>query len=142
MKNDEQAIRELIATFNTAWQSGRLDIAAPLLDPEVVFVAPGLEQELVGREACLVSLEDYGKHAQTLVFDPEPAHIRIWGDTCNAIFTYAIVYQVGQAIHQEQGQEVWTLRKTDGKWVLVWRALVAYGPREKGSRSGVQASEA
>lgn len=132
-EEDHKAIESVISRFNAGWQSGHLEIVRALMAEEVVFVAPGLGQEIKGREACLLTLQDYAKHAQTLVFDPDQPRIHIWGDTANLIFSYSIVYQVKEKMFQEEGKEVWTLIREAGKWVIAWRALVEYGPRETGS---------
>jgi hypothetical protein len=118
-------ILRLIDEFNHGWTSGKPETLAPLLHDEVVFVAPDLKTRIRGKLACIDTIREYGKNAETLLFQVKDKDIQVWGSGAVVSLDYYIEYQMNQEHYKEKGKEFWTLTRENKTWQLVWRAMVS-----------------
>ena len=119
-----QEIEKIIEQFNTGWTEGDLTILTPILHEKVVFMAPDLQTEFVGRESCLQTIKDYINQAETKSFEVKDKKIHIWEDTATATIEYTVSYEMNDQFYREEGKEAWTLVNQNGSWLLVWRAMI------------------
>ena len=105
--------------------SGDLEKTGDLLSENVVFLAPDLKTEIKGRANCLQSFREYLEMAKTKSFEIRDEKIHVWDNTATVVLVYDVEYELSGQNHIEKGTEFWTLRNQNGKWELVWRALVS-----------------
>lgn len=122
MKN---SIEHLIEAFNNGWTQGNFEAVEALLHESVIFVAPDLSTEIVGKDACLATIRSYTEQADTLRFEVEKQKIRVWQYTASVTIDYCIEYLMQGKNHQEKGKEFWTLSKENNHWKIVWRVMVS-----------------
>lgn len=119
-----QEIETFIKQFNDSWTKGTFDRLTHLLDNETIFVASDLESEITGKDRCIQTIRDYAHHAETKRFDVTHKKINIWNETAMVVLDYYVEYEMNNQLYKEKGKEFWTLNKQEGKWKLVWRAMV------------------
>lgn len=119
----DQALQSLIDEFNKAWQSQAFDKVNSLLHPQVVFVTPA-GKEILGREACVNTFQEFMTYTNLLSFEAKPADIHSWGMTATIRYVYQIEYDVEGEKFQEGGIDVWVMQQEASGWQIVWRALL------------------
>ncbi len=120
----DNQIEYLIDSFNIGWTQGNLQDIATIMDENVVFVAPDLQTEIIGKTACLKTIEDYVNSATTLEFKVTDKQVYSWNGTAMIRMEYFIEYQMNNEHYKEFGKEFWTLNKLNDTWKLVWRVMV------------------
>jgi uncharacterized protein (TIGR02246 family) len=115
---DEQAIRELVATWLRASQAGDTSTVLSLMAEDVVFLVPGHppvrgRSEFAAGQAALQQLDVEG-HS-------EIEEIRILGDWAYVWTTLSMVVtpRSGGAPVRRTGPTLSILQKRDGRWVIV-----------------------
>ena len=119
-----ESIEHLIEAFNTGWTRGDFNAVESVLHENVIFIAPDLATEIVGKEACLETIKAYTSNANTLSFEVEKQKINVWHQTANISMNYNIEYFMNGKKYREKGKEFWTLSKENNAWKIVWRATV------------------
>jgi uncharacterized protein (TIGR02246 family) len=119
MNADEQAIRELIATWLRATHDGEVDTVLELMAPDVVFLMAG-QPPMVGKDTFAQGLRkvlaDHAIDSHSTVDEVE-----VSGDMayCRTSLTINITSKHGQLPLQRTGHTLSILRKgADGKWRL------------------------
>jgi uncharacterized protein (TIGR02246 family) len=117
MQNDEQAIRDLVATWMKATLAGDLSQVLQLMADDVVFLTPG--REPFGR----TEFEATFKAMQSQIrIEPksEIQEIRVSGGLAYCWNKLSVtVTPLGGAPKQRNGHVLSVLRKTpDGRWVI------------------------
>ena len=123
-RNDKRQIEHLITLFNQNSLGGKAELLSDILHADVVFVAPDLQNKLIGKVACLQSIVDYQSQARTLEFEVEKRDITIWDTTANVMMTYRVKYEYQEKIWYERGQESWILTQDEHQWKICWRAVL------------------
>lgn len=118
MKSDEQAIRDLIATWLQASKQHNNEAVLALMADDVVFLQPG-QEPIRGRAAFAKMQEklaniDIQSHADI-------QEIRIFGDWayCWNHLTVTITLQDGAKAVTRAGPVLSVLNRRDGHWVIV-----------------------
>jgi uncharacterized protein (TIGR02246 family) len=118
MANDEQAIRDLIATWMRATLAGDLSEVLKLMADDVVFLTPG--REPFGRREFAAAFE--GMQSQVRIDGKsEIREVRVSGDIayCWSKLTMHVTSLAGGEVRQRQGYALSVLRKeSDGSWVI------------------------
>lgn len=117
MDGDEQAIRQLIATWLSASKAGDTEKVLSLMADDVVFLVPG-QQPMRGKSAFAAgqkALKDFSLEASS-----EIQEIRVFEDWAYAWtrLTVVITPRAGGAAVKRAGNTLSILRKQDGKWAL------------------------
>ncbi|WP_142784692.1 nuclear transport factor 2 family protein [Changchengzhania lutea] len=120
----EEQIELFVDSFNTAWTQGNVKDINLLVDEDVIFVAPDLKTEIIGRKACIQTIRDYTKNAITKVFEIKDKQIHVWDRTATVSIDYYMEYQMNNKLYKENAKEFWTLIQKNNTWLLVWRAMV------------------
>jgi len=121
----DKSIEHLIEKFNNGWTQGDFESLASLLHENVVFIAPDLITEIIGKEACLQTIKEYVDNADTRHFVVEEQRVHVWQQTANISIKYSIEYLMEGKNYKESGKEFWTMIQEQNQWKLVWRAMVA-----------------
>lgn len=123
MTDEQRQIWHLIRESNRAWMEGALHELADLFDEGAVLVAPGLKGRVEGRDAIVRSYESYIHHARTDAFEELEHGIDVFGDLAVATYRFSVRYTLSgeDKARDETGQEVLVLRRSAGRWKIVWR---------------------
>jgi len=118
VQNDEQAIRELVATWLRASQAGDTQTVLGLMAEDVVFLVPG-HPPMRGRAAFAAGqegLRDFDVEGRS-----EIQEIEVFGDWAYVWTTLSIVVtpKRGGLAVRRSGPTLSILRKQQGKWVIV-----------------------
>ena len=117
--SDEQQIRDLIITWHRATASGDLETILTLMDPDVVFLIPGVEP-MRGRNTFATG---FRKATEQFRIEPrsEVQEILICADLayCWNYLHVTMVPLHGGMPNRRSGNTLTLLRKnSDGKWVV------------------------
>jgi ketosteroid isomerase-like protein len=125
---DESAVRDQLARINDAWQHLRGDAMTSALGPclanEVVMRGPGFALAGKGREAAVQGFVDFTTQAQVKAFTAEDPTIDVAGDTAIAQYQWQMTYVLAGQEYTEQGHDLFVFCRTEGNWLVVWRALL------------------
>jgi uncharacterized protein (TIGR02246 family) len=117
VQNDEQAIRELVATWLRASQAGDTQTVLGLMAEDVVFLVPG-HPPMRGKAAFAAGQE--GLRDLDIEGRSEIQEIEVFGDWAYVWTTLSIVVTPkhrGAAVRRS-GPTLSILRKEHGKWVV------------------------
>jgi len=121
-RDDE--IWELIDRVNDAWLGGRPSETAELFATDSQLVAPGLSTVITGRDAIVQTYIDTVAAITTDRFEVTDRMLSITDDTAVATYSYEISYRMGDSQHDERGQEILVLCRTDHTWKAIWRTQI------------------
>ena len=118
MHDDEQAIRELVATWLRASRSGDTETVLGLMAEDVVFLVPG-HPPMRGRTAFAAG--QAGLRDLDIDGRSEIQEIRVLGDWAYVwtTLTITVTPKSGGAAVTRSGATLSILQKRDGKWVIV-----------------------
>jgi len=117
MNSDEQAIRDVIATWLRATREGDVDTVLTLMTPDVVFLAPG-QPPMQGREIFADSMRK-AQHANAVEAVSEIAEIEVCGNLayCRTRLSVTVTSRHGNTPTLRSGHTLSILRREqDGKW--------------------------
>jgi len=118
MHPDEQAIRDLVATWDRASRAGDVDALGPLMAEDVVYLVAG-QPPMRGRETFL-ALARSMQGGGTVEASGEIEEIRLMDDWAYAIRNLRVaVTHAGAATARLAGPVLSIFRREpDGRWVL------------------------
>ena len=119
MENDEQEIRQLVATWMSATKAGDVETVLSLMSDDVVFLVPG---QAVMRKADFAAAAQGKPGQESPQFDgtSEIQEIKVLGDWALMWTNLTVVVTPpggGQSMTRA-GYTLSILKKQDGKWVL------------------------
>jgi uncharacterized protein (TIGR02246 family) len=123
-----QPIRAVLAALTKAWRTGRTQDIAALLHPAVVFVLPDFKGRVEGPKACVATFEEFLSAALVLRYEEEAPTVDVFGDTAVATFRWEMAWEMGGQRSEDKGHDVYVLLRTEGRWLIAWRTLVAVAP--------------
>ena len=100
MKHDKAL--EVVRKFCDASVFGDMEAVSETLHKKVIFLAPDLSSTLVGKEACMHSINQYHKEAKTLEFDIKDLIISQDHRDLITKVTYEVKYNYQGQLHHEQ----------------------------------------
>jgi uncharacterized protein (TIGR02246 family) len=117
MANDEQAIRDLVATWCRATEAGDLDAILPLMADDIVFLTPG--QAPFGKREFAAGFGQSAGQAQVKV-QADVQEVRVSGDLAYAWLKLAVTVTptAGGASMKLGGHTLGIYRREGGRWVL------------------------
>lgn len=129
--SESDHIWQLVRTINQAWLQGKAERMAEVLHPAAVFVHANFAGRVEGREACVKSYADFSSQSKVHHFQEFDPHVDVTGDTAVATYRFQIKYDMGGKTFDEAGQDVLIFNRQDGRWQVVWRAIVPLPTSEK-----------
>jgi uncharacterized protein (TIGR02246 family) len=121
-------IRAVLAALTKAWRTGRTQDIAALLHPAVVFVLPDFKGRAEGPKACVATFEEFLSAALVLRYEEEAPRVDVFGDTAVATFQWEMAWEMGGQRSEDRGHDIYVLVRTEGRWLIAWRTLVAAPP--------------
>ena len=115
---------ETVRSVNREWLGYDMEALRVLCHPDVVIVAPGFGRRSEGRQASLSSYEGFISMATVKHFKEADPTIDLCEDT--AVVTYALEIEadVNGQPYTEKGRELHVLKRTDDRWLSIWRMVV------------------
>lgn len=141
MQNDEQAIRDLVATWLSASKAGDAEKVLSLMAEDVVFLVPG-QPPMRGKAAFAASQE--GLKEVDLEATSEIQEIRVFGEWAYLWTKLSVVmtHKKGGTPIKRAGNTLSILKKEAGAWVIFRDAnLLATVPAERSAFSGLLGSD-
>ena len=115
---------ETVRSVNRAWLGYDMEALRSLCHPDVVIVAPGFGRRSVGRQASLSSYEGFISMATVSHFAETEPTVDLCDDTAVVTYRLEIAADVDGRPYAEQGRELHVLKRTDGRWLSIWRMVV------------------
>ena len=117
MRNDEEAIRELVATWMTATQAGDADAVLDLMSDDAVFLVSG--QAPFGKTAFAAVMQAQAGTQMQFDGHSEIREVQVFGDWAFAWAKLAVtVTSAGQPPTARAGHTLSIFHKRDGRWRL------------------------
>lgn len=119
MQSDEQQIRQLVATWAAATESGDVDTILGLISDDVVFLVPG-RTPMRKEEFASAMQSQTQKSAPKINISSEIQEIQLAGDWAfmwTKLFVKASPPDGTEPV-ERAGHTLTILRKTDGQWLL------------------------
>ncbi len=123
-----QPIQAVLAALTKAWRTGRTQDIAALLHPAVVFVLPEFKGRAEGPKACVATFEEFLSAALVLRYEEEAPKVDVFGDTAVATFQWEMAWEMGGQRSEDRGHDIYVLVRTEGRWLIAWRTLLAAAP--------------
>lgn len=120
---DAPILAETIDAINRSWLNGQYSDLAPFLHDDVVFVAPGLEDSIRGRELCVQSYRDFVEATHVNSFETGTPDIQLWGNTAVAACPFSIRYEMDGRSILETGTDLLVFARDGAAWRVVWRTV-------------------
>lgn len=119
MQSDEEQIRQLIATWMAATQSGDVDAVLALMSEDVVFLVPGQPPMRKSDYAALAKAQA-GQAAPKIVGTSDIQEIKVLGDWAFmwTKLSVAVTTPDGSPPITRAGHTLSVLKKENGKWLL------------------------
>ncbi|MGO9831244.1 MAG: YybH family protein [Myxococcaceae bacterium] len=122
------SIQAVLAALTKAWRTGRTKDIAALLHPSVVFVRPGFAGRAEGRAACVATYDEFLSSALVLRYEETEPSVDLFGDTAVASFRWEMAWETGGQRSEESGHDLYVLVRSEGRWLIAWRTLLASPP--------------
>jgi uncharacterized protein (TIGR02246 family) len=119
MQNDEEEIRNLVATWISASQAGDSATVLSLMTDDVVFLTPG-QPPMIGKPSFAAASTAHSEQPFQLSVASDIQEIQIVGDWAfmwTKLSVIASPTTSGQAI-KRAGHTLSILKKQNGKWLL------------------------
>jgi hypothetical protein len=124
----EAEIRAVIDRLNRAWLEGTIEdlpaVLGEVFHRAIVIRGGDLEAHGVGKEACIQSYIDFLESADIHRCVIEPAEIDVAGETAMAIHGWEMTYEIEGQTYTEHGSDILALARSDGRWLITWRAML------------------
>ena len=118
MQNDEQAIRELVATWMSATKAGDTQTVLGLMTDDIVFLVPG-QPPMDKRTFAAAARAQSGPQQLDIDGKSEIQEIKVCGDWAYMWTKLKIVVTPpGGATMTRAGHTLSILKKQNGKWLL------------------------
>lgn len=118
MQSDEQAIRELVATWMSATKTGDTQMVLNLMTDDVVFLVPG-QPPMDKRTFAAAATAQSGPQQLDIDGKSEIQEIKVFGDWAYMWTKLTVVVTPpGGAAMTRAGHTLSILKKQNGKWLL------------------------
>lgn len=125
---DQLAIRDLLAQLNHAWVHKRADALTAALNPcfadDVIMRGQGFQLVGRGRGFVVQSYHDFVTQAEVKNFSLDELEIDVITETAVAQYKWTMTYVLSGNEYTEHGHDVFALAKGDGRWQIIWRAML------------------
>lgn len=123
-RDDHEEIRRLLSKINEAWLRGHTQELNNCFHDDVVVKGPEFQEMARGREACVRSYEDFIRLATVREFKAPQPVVDVFGSMAVAVGPWEISYTTSDKDYHESGHDLMILTREEGKWQVVWRAVL------------------
>jgi uncharacterized protein DUF4440 len=122
--NSREQVSALLRKINEAWLAARSDELSACFREDAAICGPDFKVTSRGRQACVKSYEDFVRQAVVREFKASDSAIDLWGSTAVAVCEWQIAYRMNSQDYCESGHDVYVLTHEEGRWRVVWRAVL------------------
>jgi uncharacterized protein (TIGR02246 family) len=127
LSSSEGEVARVVRDVNRAWLDGDLAGLRWHFHKYVTFVAPNCVRVGSGIDACVRSYEDFSSQAEVTEFEIKNIQVDLFENTAVATSEYRIGYEMKGEKQREEGSEILVLSRDSGRWLVVWRMILAPG---------------
>jgi hypothetical protein len=120
----QHEVWQVLQEINDSWVQGRPEDLERHFHPDVVFVAPGFQQRLEGRAACVDSFRDFCSTATVHDYRTANPSVDVVTETAVATYAFEIEYGLGSESFSEAGRDMWVFVRDQDRWLAIWRTIV------------------
>jgi uncharacterized protein (TIGR02246 family) len=120
----ETEVRQLLADLLAAWSTGRFDDLHRVFRDDVVFVLPGFEQSISGRQAAVASYADFMHRVRMIECREDVLSVSHWDAAATAVTRWHLIWDTAGRRFDERGHDIYTLVRSPIGWHVTWRAIV------------------
>ena len=126
MTESQTEVWSVVRESNRARIAGATHELAALLDAEAIFVEPSTSRRSEGREAVVRAADDERHHTRIESFEELEHTVDVFGDFAMVTYRYEMRARPAaeEQEREESGQDVVALRRTGGKWRVLWKTSV------------------
>lgn len=92
--------------------------------PDVIIAPPGDRDRIIGREAVVKSFRHYTEQAIHNRFDELDLRVDVTATVAVAVLRFSIRYEIGGAIYEETGRDIFVMAPSEGSWRIIWRTQI------------------
>jgi uncharacterized protein (TIGR02246 family) len=121
----QKEVWEVVRRINAAWlerQPGRL---LDLFHDRIVIVDVGGRRLGVGKDTCADSYRSFCDQATVTHYHESNPQVDVFNSVAVVGYHFEIEYTMEGKTSRETGRDVFVLEKENGRWLAVWRQLVA-----------------
>lgn len=118
-------IEQVLESIAHAWRHHRLGELGDFLDDDVVFVAPGFRERLVGRAPLVERFRRFLDEATITEYVERDLTVDVFGDTAVATFLWEMEWDFEASTFRQRGHDVVVLTQRAQGWRVVFRLQVA-----------------
>lgn len=123
----QKTIWQIVVYINHAWSKGQVGDLRNYLREDMVIVSPGLQDRLVGREACVNSYQEFRNQATIQSYQESDAAVDVFGNMAVATYRWEIEYDMAGQAYRETGGDLFVFVREGEGWQAVWRTLIPDG---------------
>ncbi len=120
----QKTVWQIVVYINHAWSKGQVGDLRNYLREDMVIVTPGLQDRIVGREACVNSFQEFRNQATIHSYHESDAAVDVFGNMAVATYRWEIVYDMDGQSYQETGGDLFVFVREDAGWQAAWRTLI------------------
>ena len=120
----QHEIWHILKEITDSWVQGRPQDLEKHFHSDVVFVAPGFEQRLEGRVACVDSFREFCATAAVHNYTTSSPALDVVAETAIATYAFEIEYGLGSESFSEAGRDMWVFVRDQDRWLAIWRTIV------------------
>jgi ketosteroid isomerase-like protein len=127
MTDAQREVWEIVREANKARVAAATRELTALHEPDAVLVRSSLEERLEGRDAIVRAVEEESHQERIEAFEELEHSIDVFGDFALVAYRYEMRTRPAGADEEEEGSglEVVALRRSAGRWKVLWRTQVA-----------------
>lgn len=126
--SDHEQVRRVLQCINDAWLRGPVEeIPQKLADcfhDQIAMRGPEFQELAGGKAACAKSYQDFLGQAKIRDCKLAEPQIHVTDDTAIATYGWDMTYEMNGQVYAESGHDLFVFARTNGKWLVVWRALL------------------
>jgi ketosteroid isomerase-like protein len=124
MNGEAMAVADTIARINAAWRENRVDDMVPCMHEDVVFLQPGGQTRVQGRELCVQSYRDFIASATMHEYNEHEPAVDVIGANAVATCHFDCVYDFRGETHREGGIDLYVLTRDAHDWRVIFRTQI------------------
>ncbi|MGW8369551.1 MAG: nuclear transport factor 2 family protein, partial [Gammaproteobacteria bacterium] len=122
--NAHEQVGQILRQLNRAWIDGQFDRLKTFLHPEVIIATPGFGERVHGSDAYVSGHRDFVASVTIHGFSESASEIDVIDDVAVVNYRYELDYERACQRYASTGRDLYVLRKTNDRWLVVWRTIL------------------
>jgi uncharacterized protein (TIGR02246 family) len=121
----QKEVWDVIRRINAAWLERQPERLRDLFHDRIVIVGAEGQRFGEGKEPCVESYRSFCANASVASFQESDRQVDVYDCVAIVSYRFEIEYTLEGKAHRETGRDLFVLEKVNGRWLAVWRQLVA-----------------